>query len=126
MIHLEERELERELGLLEAVTIGIGAVIGGAVYSILGIALNLAGPAMLISFIFCAFTALTVGYNYAKLGKQFPSSGASYAYIAKAFPNFKLIKTLIGITLWFGHLVASGFYSVSFGLFPNILYNLYL
>lgn len=121
MTHLEERELARELGLLEAVTIGIGAVIGGAVYSILGIALNLAGPAMLLSFIFCAFTALTVGYNYAKLGRRFPSSGASYAYIAKAFPNFELVKTLIGMTLWFGHLVASGFYSVSFGLYANHL-----
>ncbi len=121
MAHLEERMLARELGLLEAVTIGIGGVIGGAVYSVLGIALDIAGPAVLISFIFCAFTALTVGYNYAKLGRRFPSSGASYEYIAKAFPNLRIVKNFLGMILWLGYLVASSFYSVSFGLYANHL-----
>jgi len=87
----EDIGLARELSLLEAVTIGIGGVIGGGVYSILGIAMGLAGPAVLLSFLFCAFTALAVGYNYAKLGKKFPSSGASYEYVARAFPNLQII-----------------------------------
>lgn len=104
---------------MEAVTIGIGGVIGGGVYSILGIALNIAGPAVIFSFLFCAFTALTVGYNYAKLGRRFPYSGASYEYVARAFPRLPIIKVLLGFFLWFGYIVASGFYSVSFGLYAS-------
>lgn len=118
-VALGERELARDLSLLEAVTIGIGGVIGGGVYSVLGIALNMAGPAVIFSFLFCAFTALTVGYNYAKLGRRFPYSGASYEYVARAFPKLPVIKVLLGFLLWFGYIVASGFYSVSFGLYAS-------
>lgn len=116
---VDERELARELGLLEAVTIGIGGIIGGAIYSVLGIVMEVAGPAVILSFLLCAFTALMVGYNYAKLGESYPSSGASYEYVARAFPRHGLVKGLVGYSLWLGYLVACSFYSVSFGFYAN-------
>ncbi len=104
---------------MEAVTIGIGGVIGGAVYSVLGIAMSIAGPSVILSFLICTFTILTIGYNYAKLGRRFPYSGASYEYVARAFPNLSMMKSMLGVILWFGYIVASSFYSLSFGLYAT-------
>ncbi len=117
-----ERELSRELGLLEAVTLGIGGIIGGGIYSIVGIVAGVAGPALILSFLFCALTALLVGHNYAKLGGRFPSCGASYEYVAKAFPRIELVRVWMGYILWFGYIVACSFYSVSFGLYASHLF----
>ncbi len=119
-----ERELSRELGLLEAVTLGIGGIIGGGIYSVVGIVAGVAGPALILSFLFCALTALLVGHNYAKLGGRFPSCGASYEYVAKAFPESELIRVWMGYILWLGYIVACSFYSVSFGLYASHLFPL--
>ena len=114
-----ERELARELTLLEAVTLGIGGIIGGGLYSVTGIVAGIAGPAVILSFILCAVTALVVGYNYAKLGTKFPSSGASFEFVARAFPKTDLVRAVIGYSLWLGYIVACSFYSVSFGLYAH-------
>ncbi|NIN53483.1 MAG: amino acid permease [Nitrososphaeria archaeon] len=114
-----ERALSRELTLLEAVTLGVGGIIGGGIYSVLGIVAGVAGPALTVSFFFCTLTALLVGYNYARLGRRFPSCGASYEYVARAFPRSELMRVCVGYSLWFGYIVACSFYSVSFGLYAS-------
>ncbi|MFB0568324.1 MAG: APC family permease [Nitrososphaeria archaeon] len=117
----ETRELSRELGLLEAMTIGLGAIVSGGIYSTLGILMDTAGPAVILSALVCTLASIAVGYSYVKLGRKFPSSGASYEYAAQAFKKYDFVKVILGYALWFGYVVSLGFYSLGFGLYANYL-----
>lgn len=117
----ETRELARELGLLEATTIGLGAIVSGGIYSTLGILMETAGPAVIASALICTLASFAIGYSYAKLGRKFPSSGASYEYAAQAFKKHEFVKVILGYALWFGYVASLGFYSLGFGLYANYL-----
>ena len=46
-----EVELSKELGLKEALGIAVGALIGGGVFSVLGLVIYNSGPAAFLSFL---------------------------------------------------------------------------
>ncbi len=119
---ISDRRLVRELTFLEALTMGIGGIIGGGIFSVVGIVLNLAGPAVIISFFLCTLTAIMIGYNYVRLGGKFPYCGGSYQYISEAFPKKKFVKRVSGQILWLGYIVACSLYGVSFGLYANYFF----
>lgn len=73
--------LNRTLGPINLLLMGIGCIIGAGVYVMTGTAAaNFAGPAVTISFLLaggaCALTALC----YAELASTMPVSGSSYTY----------------------------------------------
>lgn len=113
---MEEQKLARKLGLLEAVTIGIGGMIGGAIFETIGVVAGIVGPSIFLSFIFAAVIAGFTGYSYSKLGPTFPESGGSFTYIHKAFRG-RALSVFIGYMLWFSYAAASALYSVGFAFY---------
>ncbi|MBA4850831.1 APC family permease [Emticicia sp. BO119] len=78
---LQNSELKRVLGKWELTAIGIGAVIGGGIFVLTGVASNLyAGPALTISFILAGIGCLFAGLCYAEFASILPVSGSAYAY----------------------------------------------
>ncbi|HET9817604.1 MAG TPA: amino acid permease, partial [Rhodanobacteraceae bacterium] len=74
-------QLRRTLGPWALTALGIGAVIGGGIFVITGVAAaDHAGPAIVLSFVIaavcCSFTALC----YAEFATLIPMSGSSYSY----------------------------------------------
>ncbi|MHA1207947.1 MAG: APC family permease [Candidatus Freyarchaeota archaeon] len=117
-----ERELIRQLGLLDAVMIGVGASIGAGIFAVLGIAYGIAGPAVIFSFVFCGIASILTGYSYARLSQLFPESGASYTYVARAFKQ-PTIGVVTGCTLWFAYLVSCSTYAVGFSNYLSYFVN---
>lgn len=117
-----ERELIRQLGLLDAVMIGIGASIGAGIFAVLGLAYGNAGPAVIFSFVFCGFASVLTGYSYSKMSKLFPESGASYTYVARAFKK-PVVGVVAGATLWFAYLVSCSTYAVGFSDYLGYFVN---
>ncbi|MGQ9723478.1 MAG: APC family permease [Candidatus Jordarchaeum sp.] len=117
-----ERELIRQLGLLDAVMIGIGASIGAGIFAVLGLAYGTAGPAVILSFVFCGIASFLTGYSYSKMSKLFPESGASYTYIARAFKK-PIVGVVAGATLWFAYLVSCSTYAVGFSNYLGYFVN---
>jgi len=117
----ESKGLVREFKLLEAVTIGVGGMIGGGIFAAIGQVTRLADDMVLYSLLFCTIAALLTGYNYAKLAEKFPSSGASYTYVSKGFGQ--KLGSSVAWLLWFGYSSASAFYAVSFGLYLGHFIN---
>ena len=77
----EHGELNRSLGALNLVLLGIGCIIGTGIFVLTGrAAAQFAGPGIMISFIItgtlCAFVALC----YAELASVLPVSGSAYSY----------------------------------------------
>lgn len=113
---MEGQKLARKLGLLEAVTIGIGGMIGGAIFETIGIVAGMVGPSIFLSFIFAAIIAAFTGYSYSKLGPTFPESGGSFTYIHKALRG-RALSIFVGYMLWFSYAAASALYSVGFAFY---------
>lgn len=74
-------ELRRTLGKWELTAIGIGAVIGGGIFVLTGVAANVyAGPALAVSFILAGICCLFAALCYAEFSSILPVSGSAYAY----------------------------------------------
>lgn len=77
----KKSELNRVLSKWGLTSLGIGAIIGGGIFTLTGIAANnYAGPALAISFVIagigCTFAALC----YAEFASVLPVEGSAYAY----------------------------------------------
>ncbi len=112
---VSQRELSKELGFKEALSIGLGGTIGGGVFSVLGIAVGFAGPAAILSFAFGGVLGLLVGYSYVKLALKYQSAGGSYTYAREAFGEY--FGGAFGWLLWTGYLASCSLYAYTFGSF---------
>src|SRR6056297_3941701 len=108
-----EGELERTIGLVGGLAIGIGTMIGAGIFVFPGLAAENAGPAAAVSFAIGAVVALLVALPAAELATAMPRSGGGYFFISRGLGT--LAGTVVGISLWLGLVFASAFYLVGFG-----------
>ena len=59
----------------QAAFIGVGAMVGAGIFSLLGAAGEVAGAAVWLSFLFAGIIAGIQGYSFAKFGARYPSAG---------------------------------------------------
>ena len=77
----EGLSLDRTLGPWGLTALGIGAVIGGGIFVITGVAATEhAGPAIVLSFIFAAICCTFCALAYAEFAAMVPVSGSAYSY----------------------------------------------
>ena len=72
--------LRRELGLLDAFAIGLGAVVGAGIFVVTGVAAGIAGPAMLVGLLLASLAAAANALSSAELAATYPQSGGTYEY----------------------------------------------
>jgi APA family basic amino acid/polyamine antiporter len=73
--------LRRTLGPWGLTALGIGAVIGGGIFVITGVAAaEHAGPAIILSFILAAICSTFTALCYAEFASMIPVSGSAYSY----------------------------------------------
>jgi basic amino acid/polyamine antiporter, APA family len=72
--------LRRDLGLLDAVGIGLGSVMGAGIFVVTGVAAEVAGPAFLIGLAVAGVAATFNGLSSAQLAANYPQSGGTYEY----------------------------------------------
>ena len=92
-----EPELERRLGTSDAVTIGLGAMIGAGIFAALGPAAETAGAAMLVSLMIAGVVAWCNATSSAELAANYPESGGTYVYGRERLGE------------WWGYLAGWGF-----------------
>lgn len=73
-------ELRRELGLLDAVGVGFGAIVGAGIFVVTGVAAGIAGPAFLAGLLIAAVAAACNALSSAQLAAEYPQSGGTYEY----------------------------------------------
>ncbi len=114
---------KRTIGLFGAISIGIGGMVGGGIFAVLGEAVSLAHGATAIAFIFAGIVALLTAYSYAKLSVTFQSKGGTVVFVDNAFGH-NLLSGSINLMLWLSYLVTISLYAVAFAsyaqtFFPN-------
>lgn len=80
---MRERQMQRKIGLFDAVFLGLGAILGAGVFVVTGVAAEVAGPAMLVSFLAAGLVALFNSLSVAQLAKVYPVSGGTYVYAGR-------------------------------------------
>ncbi|TNM39630.1 amino acid permease [Nocardioides albidus] len=76
----EGGHLRRTLGLGHLTMLSIGATLGTGIFVVLGEAVPVAGPAVVISFVLAGVIALLSALSYAELAGMIPAAGSSYSY----------------------------------------------
>jgi len=118
-----EIELSREMGLLSATMIGVGAMIGAGIFVLTGIAAGTAGPGLLLAFFLNGIVTLFTALAYAELGSAIPEAGGGYLWIKHALPSIN--GFISGWMSWFAHAVAGSLYALGFGAYFGLLLENY-
>ncbi|MGY4515514.1 amino acid permease [Lysobacter sp. HA18] len=79
-VHEEGRRLVRTLSWPHLVALGIGAIVGTGIYTLVGVAANLAGPAVLLSFVVAGVVCACAALAYAEMATMMPAAGSAYTY----------------------------------------------
>ncbi|MFD4176872.1 APC family permease [Streptomyces anulatus] len=74
------QELQRRLGVSDAVVIGLGAMIGAGIFAALAPAARAAGSGLLIGLALAAGVAYCNATSSARLAARYPASGGTYVY----------------------------------------------
>jgi amino acid transporter len=106
------------LSTRQAAFIGVGAMVGAGIFSLLGAAGEVAGAAVWLSFLLAGVVAGFQGYSFAKFGARFPSAGGLLEYVARGFGN----GHLVGVVAWLllsANAIVTAMVAVSFGSYAS-------
>jgi APA family basic amino acid/polyamine antiporter len=104
-------ELQRALGPVHLVMLGIGAIIGAGIFVVTGqAAAEHAGPGIVISFAIAGFGCLFAALCYAEFAAMIPMAGSAYSYAHATLGQF--FAWIIGWDLILEYLAAAAAVSV--------------
>ena len=119
----ETQEAEKPgVGLFGAMAIGIGGMVGGGIFAVLGEAVTLAHGATVIAFLIAGAIALLTSHSYAHLSVRYPGHGGTVAFIDTAF-GIDLATGSINLMLWLSYLVTIALYAVAFGSYALTFFH---
>ena len=110
-------DAERHIGLFGATAIGVGAIVGGGILALAGVAFTAAGPGALLAFALNGGIALLTASSFAELAVRFPQSGGTYTY-AKRVLSIE-VAFVVGWVVWFASIVAGVLYAIGFAVFAT-------
>lgn len=114
-----EVHLSREMSLMDATLIGVGAMIGAGIFVLTGIAAGVAGPGLIITFSLNGIVALLTAFSYAELGSCYHDAGGGYLWVKEGLPKWN--GFISGWMSWFAHAVACSLYALGFGAYFDLV-----
>ena len=106
---------ERHLGLLGATGVGVGAIVGGGILALAGVAFATTGPSAIVAFGLNGCIAFLTVFSFAELAARFPQSGGTYTYARKVLTVE--VAFAVGWVVWFASVVAAVLYAMGFAVF---------
>ena len=104
MAHTDQRD-PRTMGLVGATLIGVGAIVGGGVLALAGVAFATTGPSAVLAFALNGVIATLTALSFARLAVRFPESGGAYTYARKVLTVEAAFA--VGWVVWFASVVAA-------------------
>jgi len=107
-----------KIGLWAVLAIGIGGMVGGGIFAVLGLAVELASGGTPVAFAIAGAVALLTAYSYAKLSVAYPSRGGTVTFLDRAFGSGMFTGTL-NVLLWLSYVVMLSLYAYAFGSYGS-------
>jgi amino acid transporter len=109
---------KESLGYWSAVSIGIGGMVGGGIFAVLGLAVQLAQGGTPIAFAVAGLIALVTAYSYAKLSVKYPTRGGTVEFLNQAFGE-GIFTGGLNILLWVSYVAMLSLYAYAFGSYGS-------
>jgi APA family basic amino acid/polyamine antiporter len=93
----EHHRLARTLSWPHLVALGVGAIVGTGILTLIGVGAGKAGPAVILSFAIAGLICACAALAYAEVATMIPASGSAYTYSYVVFGE--LIAWIIGWSL---------------------------
>lgn len=97
--------LKKEITFFGVFSIAAGAMISSGIFILPGMAFDIAGPAVFISYLLAGLLGLTGILSVVELSTAMPKSGGAYFYVNKTFGS--LLGTITGFLAWVAILLKS-------------------
>jgi len=119
-----EYKLKKSLTALDLTVFGVGVVIGAGIFTLTGRAAhNVAGPAIVVSFVIAAFCCALAAMCYAEFASTVPVSGSAYTFSYASLGE--IFAWIIGwdliLEMFLGAAVVAQGWSAYFGKFLSLL-----
>ncbi|RBP53581.1 APC family permease [Arenicella xantha] len=108
------RKRSKSLGVPELIAIALGGMVGGGIFTILGISVALVGVFTPLVIVIGGAIAGLAAYSYVKLGVYYKDEGATYSFYKRTFPNSSFAASLIGWWVIFGYISTLALYAYTF------------
>ncbi|PKP98803.1 MAG: amino acid permease [Alphaproteobacteria bacterium HGW-Alphaproteobacteria-13] len=76
----ETQRLHRTLSWPHLIALGVGAIVGTGIYTLIGVGAERAGPAVIVAFVVAGLVCVCAALAYAELATLMPVSGSAYTY----------------------------------------------
>src|SRR3954454_22929996 len=93
----EEHRLKKSLSWPHLVALGVGAIVGTGILTLIGVGAGKAGPAVILSFAIAGVICACASLAYAEVATMIPASGSAYTYSYVVFGE--LLAWMIGVAL---------------------------
>ena len=111
---------KNQISLISAIGIGIGGMVGGGIFAVLGLSISLSKGGAPVAFAIAGVIALLTAYSYAKLSAAYPSSGGTVTFLNRGFGK-NIFSGGTNNLLWISYVVMLSLYSSAFGSYANTL-----
>lgn len=110
------------LGPSGAWAMAVGGMIGGGIFSTLGVVISVAGQWAWASFLLGGIVALASGHSDSALTRQIGQSGGSYAYLREM--GWRLPARIVVWVLVAGYTLTVSVYAVTFGSYAAFAFGM--
>jgi len=105
---------KKNLGFIELLAIAIGGMVGGGIFTILGISVSMVGSLAPFAIALGGVIAWFAAYAYVKLGVYYKDEGATYAFFKRTYPSSHMAASFIGWYTIFGYISTLALYAYTF------------
>ena len=108
-----------KIGFWAVVSIGVGGMVGGGIFAVLGLAVQLARGGTPVAFALAGVVALLTTYSYAKLSVAYPSRGGTVTFLDRAF-GAGMFTGSLNVLMWLSYVVMLSLYALAFGSYGAV------
>lgn len=102
-----------KLGFNATWSMAVGGMVGGGIFSTLGVVINVAGQWAWLSFLAAGLIALATGYSYVKLADHYGEGGGAFTFLREI--NAKGFAGSLSWVLIIGYVLTNSVYAFTFG-----------
>jgi uncharacterized protein len=107
-----------KLGTLSTLSIGIGGMVGGGIFAVTGLTVEITRGGAPVAFLIAGVVALLTSYSYLKLTLRFPGEGGTVEFLNRAFGG-GVFTGAANILLLLSYVVLLAVYAYAFGSYGS-------
>ncbi|WP_338792490.1 APC family permease [Bernardetia sp. MNP-M8] len=118
----QQQNTDKKMGFNATWSMAVGGMVGGGIFSVLGVIISTAAEWAWLSFIIAGVIALISAHSYAQLSITYEKSGGAFTFLSEA--THEKIATSLSWILILGYILTISVYAFTFGHYVANVVNL--